>query len=191
MRDPAPASALRCGEREEDDMRRDRRRAGAGWAACLAAVLLGGSALAQEDGAAAAKPLGVEEHESGEVEVTLLELKRTSGNTVTMKWQYENKSNEPKPLYDQSGAYAQDPYGLAIEAYIVDPANKKKYMVVEDAKGIPVAAKHKEGKDADIELEPGKTLKTWAKYPAPPTKTATVTVYIAGIAPFEDVPIAP
>jgi hypothetical protein len=171
-------------------------------AACvvvLIAAVIGGRASAQDAaggdapaaGAQAGRPLATEEHEVGEVEVTLLELKRTSGNTVTMQWQYENKSNEVKPLYHQKGAYAQDPYGLAIEAYIVDPANKKKYLVVEDAKGIPVAAKHKEGKDADIEIEPGKTLKTWAKYPAPPTKTEKVTVYIAGIPPLEDVPIAP
>ncbi|MEW6267739.1 MAG: hypothetical protein AB1689_00410 [Thermodesulfobacteriota bacterium] len=176
-----------------------KRRMQRGWAACavgLVAVVAGAAgAGAQEPAATPAaqpgKPLATEEHEVGEVEVTLLELKRTSGNTVTMKWQYENKSNEVKPLFSRSGVYPQDPYMLAVEAYIVDPANKKKYLVIEDAKGVPVAAKHKEGKDADIEVEPGKTLKTWAKYPAPPASVDKVTVYIAGIAPLEDVPLAP
>ena len=30
----------------------------------------------------------------------------------------------------------------------------------------------------------------WAKFPAPPEATEKVTVYIMGVPPFEDVPIA-
>ena len=162
-------------------------------AACLSLPVASAEEEAPEKNPPAAaagdEPLAVEEHEIGEVEVSLLELKRTSGNTLTMKWQYENSSEEAKPLYERSGAYHDDPYGLALEAYIVDPANKKKYLVVKDSKNVPVAAKHPQGENADIEVGPGKTLKTWAKFPAPSAKTEKVTVYLSGIPPLEDVPI--
>jgi len=42
--------------------------------------------------------IAVQDHEVEGVEVALLEVKRASGNTVTIRWQYRNKTAEKKPL---------------------------------------------------------------------------------------------
>jgi len=145
------------------------------FAACL---VLPGLAVA-EDAApvAAGASLGVEEHDSG-AEVTLLELKRTSGDTVTVKWLYKNGGEEKKRI---------DPL-ISEDYYLVDAAAKKKYFVVKDSSGKEVAGTHRGYNH--VEIEPGKTYKMWAKFPAPPEATEKVTVYIMGVPPFEDVPIA-
>jgi hypothetical protein len=145
------------------------------FAACL--VLPGLAAAEDAAPGAAAAPLGVEEHDSG-AEVTLLECKRTSGDTVTVKWLYKNGGEEKKRI---------EPL-ISEDYYLVDAAAKKKYFAVKDSSGKWVAGTSR-GYNS-VELEPGKTYKMWAKFPAPPAATEKVTVYIVGVPPFEDVPIA-
>ena len=43
-------------------------------------------------------PLGVQDHEVEGVEVALLQVKRNSDGTLTIRWQYRNKTNETKSL---------------------------------------------------------------------------------------------
>ena len=144
------------------------------FAACL---VLPGLAVAEDAApATAAAPLGVEEHDSG-AEDTLLECKRTSGDTVTVKWLYKNGSEEQQHI---------NPL-ISEDYYLVDAAAKKKYFAVKDSSGKWVAGTRPGNQ---IYLEPGKTYKMWAKFPAPPEATENVTVYIMGVPPFEDVPIA-
>jgi len=152
---------------------------------CAALIL--GTFLPLQAAAQAAKPLGTSDHEVSGVEVTLLELKRTSGDTVTAKWRYTNKDHDTKQLSKATGWTA--PYKLSIESYIVDPANKKKYLVLKDSKGKPIAAAHGSG-STSIKLEGGKSINTWAKYPAPPAGVEKVSLYIQGAAPFEDIPLS-
>lgn len=145
------------------------------FAACL---VLPGLAVAEDAApAAAGASLGVEEHDSG-AELTLLECKRTSGDTVTVKWLYKNGSEEKQRI---------DPL-ISEDHYLVDAAAKKKYFVVKDSSGNWVAGSNR-GYNY-VEVQPGKTYKMWAKFPAPPEATEKVTVYIMGVPPFEDVPIA-
>jgi hypothetical protein len=149
-------------------------------AAGVLATLLSGQAAAQ-----APKGLGTNDHEVSGVEVTLMELKRTSGDTVTAKWRVTNKDKEKKQLSKATGW--TDAYKLSFDSYLVDPANKKKYLVLKDSSGKPIAAAHGSGA---IKLEGGKTISTWAKYPAPPAGVDKVSVYLPGVAPFEDVPLS-
>ena len=146
-----------------------------------------GSFLSLHAAAQAAKPLGTGDHEVSGVEVTLLELKRTSGDTVTAKWRYTNKDQDAKQLAKSTGG--MDPYKLSLESYFIDPANKKKYLVLKDSKGKPIAAAHGTPFHA-IKLDGGKAINTWAKYPAPPAGVEKVSLYIPGVAPFEDVPLS-
>jgi hypothetical protein len=67
--------------------------------------------------------------------------------------------------------------------------NKKKYLLLTDAGGVPISAKHG-GAQESIVVGPGASLSTWAKYPAPPENVKKVTLYINGVAPFEDIPIS-
>lgn len=133
---------------------------------------------------AAAEGLGTADHEVSGVEVTLLELKRTSGDTVTAKWRVANKDKDTKQLSKATGW--TDSWKLSFDSYLVDPANKKKYLVLKDSTGKPIAASHGAGA---IKLEGGKAINTWAKYPAPPAGVDKLSVYLPGVAPFEDVPL--
>jgi hypothetical protein len=129
--------------------------------------------------------LGTSDYEVSGVEVTLLELKRTSGDTITARWRYRNTDNDNKRLTEGTGW--TDSWKLAWDSYLIDGTNKKKYMVLKDAEGKPIAASHGSG---SIKLAAGKTLNTWAKYPAPPENVQKITLFLPGVAPFEDVPIA-
>lgn len=129
--------------------------------------------------------LGTQDHEISGVEVVLLEVKRTSGDSITVKWLYRNKTQQDKTLSTSSASWV-DPYRLSYEAYLIDPVNKKKYLVLKDAEGKPIAARH----GSSISVPAGQLLNTWAKFPAPPADVTKISIYIPHVAPFEDIPIS-
>ncbi|HTG17116.1 MAG TPA: hypothetical protein VK747_17835 [Blastocatellia bacterium] len=131
-----------------------------------------------------AAPIAVQDHEVEGVEVALLEVKRASGNTVTIRWQYRNKTNEKKPL-NHGANMGMDSYRFAKDVYFLD-SSQKKYVVLKDAQGIPQAAKHDQFAFS-LNLAPKQTVNTWAKFPAPPAEVEKVNVYLPGAPPFEDV----
>jgi hypothetical protein len=131
-----------------------------------------------------AAPIAVQDHEVEGVEVALLEVKRASGNTVTIKWQYRNKTNEKKPL-NHGANMGMDSYRFAKDVYFLDPSQKK-YVVLKDAQGIPQAAKHDQFAFS-LNLAPKQTVNTWAKFPAPPADVEKVNIYLPGAPPFEDI----
>ena len=142
-------------------------------------------APATEAAPAAAPNALVQEHETG-VEVTLVEAKRTGGDSVTVKWRYRNAT--PKDVKIAKGGTSWlDAYQLTADAFLVDPVNKKKYLVITDAEGRPLTSKH--GDWQGVTLEPGQAINAWAKLPAPPADVEKVSVTIEGVPPFEDVPI--
>ena len=71
---------------------------------------------------------------------------------------------------------------------LMDDESRTKYPVMTDEKNNPVAPKHG-GVNEYIYLGPHQTLKTWAKFAAPPAETKTISVYIPRVEPFENVPI--
>lgn len=135
--------------------------------------------------AAAAPALPTQEHETG-AEVTLVEAKRTAGDSVTVKWRYRNTTGKDLKIA-KGGTSWLDAYQLTGDAFVVDTVNKKKYLVITDAEKYPLASKH--GDWQGVTLTPGQTLSAWAKFPAPPAEVEKVSVTIPGVAPFEDVPI--
>ena len=134
---------------------------------------------------AAAPNALVQEHETG-VEVTLVEAKRTGGDSVTVKWRYRNTTPNDVKL-SKGGTSWLDAYQLTSDAFLIDTANKKKYLVITDAEKYPLASKH--GDWQGVTLAPGQALSAWAKFPAPPPDVDKVSVTIAGVPPFEDVPV--
>jgi hypothetical protein len=127
----------------------------------------------------------IQDHETG-VEVTLLEARRTAGDSVTVKWRYRNTlSNGVKIL--QGGSSWSEVYKLTMGAFFIDPVNKKKYLVITDAENIPLSSKH--GDWQGYTLAPGQTLGSWARFPAPPANVDKITITLPGVPPFEDVAI--
>lgn len=131
-------------------------------------------------------PLPVQDHEVAGVQVALVEARRTSGDTVTVKWQYRNVTGKAVKV-SKGGTSWADAYQLTADAYLVDAVNKKKYLVIRDAQNYWIASKH--GDWQGVMLEPNQTLNAWAKFPAPAAAVDSIAVNIPGTAPFEDVPI--
>jgi hypothetical protein len=77
---------------------------------------------------------------------------------------------------------AHDGYGVVSGIYLLDQANKKKYLVVRDTDGNCVCA-------TMAAVEKGKTENLWATYPAPPADTQKVTVVVPTFEPIDGVPI--
>jgi hypothetical protein len=128
-------------------------------------------------GSAAASPIATEDHEIAGVQVALMELRRTSGDTVTLRVQFRNTTD--KEVSDSLF------YGTAIatRTYLLD-ASRKKYAVLEDAESKPVAYV-----GASSTIRPGAAIPAWVRFPAPPAEINTVTVVVPGVPPFEDVPV--
>ena len=137
---------------------------------------------------AASQPAAIAtaEHEVGGVEVALMEVKRTTGDSVTIKFRYTNKTTEKKKL--DHGGQGLDAWRFAWDAYFVDPATNKKYETLKDQDGNPVAANHQQF-GTGITLAARQVVNTWAKFPAPPPDVEKVTVYLPGAPPFEDVAV--
>ena len=109
------------------------------------------------------------------VEVALTQVQRASGDTLPVRWSY--RTQEAKPVTGEIG-----------ETYLVDPVNKKKYLIVRDANGLSVG-----GQDGDPNrggLPAGQTLTAWAKFAAPADDVEQISVYIPNVPPFEDIPIS-
>jgi hypothetical protein len=158
--------------------------------ACAAAlfVLLGASVTAQDspspktDSAAASSAIAKTESEWEGISVELLSVKRGDGDTITIQFKYVNNgSKEFSPTSTQLGGNS-----ASEEVYYVDPKNKKKYTVIEDAQKKAIASNMR-----NISLEPGASRSGWTKLPAPPADVTKITVYIPGAPPFESVPLAP
>ncbi len=132
--------------------------------------------------------LAVEPYELGGVEVALLRVRRSSGDTLNVYWMLTNRSSEDKVLIEcRSSWYC--PYKLAAGThgngtYIIDSINQKKHLVVRANKK-PVVSTFK----TPLAISPGSSVNVWAKFPAPPADVKTVSVYIPGVAPIEDVEI--
>ena len=153
----------------------------------LAAISLHGD---QAGGTAkATEPLATADYEVEGVEVALLSVKRVSDGTLTVKWEYRNKTDKPKELGASFGGMGwSEPFSLVYHAYVVDARNRMKYPVLKDEKGNLVAARHAGRKT--VVLGPKQTIGTWAKFAAPPTDAKKISIFIPGTQPFEEIPIS-
>jgi hypothetical protein len=120
------------------------------------------------------------------VRCDLLEVKRTSGGALLVRWRVINTAGSqsgggltataaPKPArYDFDWP----------QLYYTDPAENKKYAFLTDSEGARLV---------DVfwgDLAPGEQRLNWAKFPAPPPTSTKITVFIPKFMPFEDVPVS-
>jgi hypothetical protein len=127
-------------------------------------------------------PLGaqgalVAEGEKAGHKITIRDLKRDDGGTVTLRFRMSNDNEKPEGIYQLLGGYLDD------RVHLIDAANKKKYLVVKDSSGKCecTAVKGNVTKDGPVNL--------WAKFPAPPESVQKITVVVGGFEPVESVPI--
>jgi hypothetical protein len=108
------------------------------------------------------------------------------GSVLTVKWAVTNSGTERVNVR----------FGLVSEnalTYLVDEESGTKYFALTDKEGKGVASKNDwigggvSGVNDDI--EPGATMRYWAKYPAPPAAVKTLTLLFNETEPFEEVAI--
>jgi hypothetical protein len=137
--------------------------------------------------AAAPAVIARADHEVEGVEVALIEVKRASGDSVTIKYRYTNKTTEKKKL--DHGGDGLNAWRFGQDAYFVVPKTNQKFTVLKDENGYPVAANHQQF-GVGITLAAKQVVNTWAKFPAPPPDVELITVYLPGAPPFEEVVLA-
>lgn len=122
------------------------------------------------------------EGETPDVRIEVRELKRGEGGTVTLRLRLVNESGETFDASCDMRESGADSCGTFTGAYLLDPTNKKKYLVVRDTAGICVCS--------NIDgIESGKKMNLWATYPAPPADVQKVTVIVPMFEPMDGVPI--
>jgi len=166
----------------------------AGWGVVFSFLCLGvafsiGGAQAAPEDQAGSHAIAVSNYEVDGVQVALLSVRRLSDGSLTVKWEYRNKTDQPKKLGESfEGMGSSEAYSLVWHAYLADSKNKMKYPVAKDDRGEPVAGRHAGRKV--VVLGAGKTLGTWAKFISVPSEVKKISIFIPGTDPFEDVDIS-
>ena len=154
---------------------------------CVRSVVLLLSTLALSP-AFAADPVARTDGETAGLRIEVVDLKRSSGDTLTLRFNLINDSGaafKPGEYYfgDYKGYVNQDGDNLGA-INLIDPVGKKKYFVVRDADkncvcstGLP-----------SINTKSSAAL--WAKFPAPPGDVKKIGVVIPHFIPMDDVPIS-
>jgi hypothetical protein len=118
--------------------------------------------------------------------VDVMELKRGSGGTVTLKMAFVNDSEHAMGF----GYNFADPdheigdHGSIGGVQLVDPVGKKKYFVARDSEGKCVCST----KVPDV--APHSRVSLWAKFPAPPDDVQKISIVIPHFQPLDDVTIS-
>ena len=133
--------------------------------------------LGAEQPSAVTLPMKIDTDLSG-IGLELTSVQNT-GDTIMIRFKYINTRDKPVRIDSETNQQVSD-------MYYVDPKNKKKYPIVKDSQGNPLSSNLQY-----FEVGPGQTKAGWAKFPAPPPDIATISVYIPGAPPFENVPVAP
>lgn len=112
------------------------------------------------------------------LELTSVERK---GSVLTVKWAVRNDGAASKYV-------DLDLAGSRPTTYVVDEENGTKHFALTDKEGQLLASEHEY--DGVYEgLEPGKSKRFWAKFPAPPPAVKTINVLFTDTEPFESIAI--
>lgn len=118
------------------------------------------------------------------VEVT--ELKRGSGDMLTLKFVMVNNTKQQFRLGSDYGAGGGNIDDHSVSGtHLIDAVNKKKYLVVRDSAKLCVCSV------MPGYIEVGGRANLWAKFPAPPEDVKLIAVMIPHFAPMDDVPVSP
>jgi hypothetical protein len=126
-------------------------------------------------GSKTSTPIQTQETELSGVIAELMEVKRKDG-VLTVKLNFRNTGNE------QTRVYIDTEHGKYEHIYVT--ADSKKYFVLKDTEGAPLAPKYIEGNP-----NKGEKVIWWAKFPAPPAEVKKINLIIPKVPPFEDIPI--
>ncbi len=118
--------------------------------------------------------------------VEIHELKRTSGDTLTLRFSMVNGGNTGISFnynFVEKGKDVVD-FNSVGGVHLIDAAGKKKYFVVRDTENEPSCSRGLK------DLAPGGRLNLWSKFPAPPEGVQMISVMVPHFGPMDDVPIS-
>jgi hypothetical protein len=148
----------------------------------IIAAVLAGLWLAFSGPAGAAEPVATTDGQASGIRLAVQDLKVANG-VATLRFTVTNESDKQlhyNTMVDPSGGEAGSVDGI----YLVDAANKKKYLVVKDADKHCLCSRN-------LEHFPSKSsANLWAKFPAPPDSVQKVGVVVPHFIPMDDVPIS-
>jgi hypothetical protein len=130
--------------------------------------------------------VAIAEGEVPGVKAEIHELKRTAGDTVTLKFSIANGSAKELNFgygFVEKGKDVPD-FNTIGGVHLIDAEGKKKYFVVRDAEGQCACSRDLKGIDA------GARSQLWAKFPAPPDNVQKISIVVPHFLPVEDVPIS-
>lgn len=126
--------------------------------------------------AAAAAAIASADGEKPGTRIEVQELKR-SGDSLMLKFAVINDSDAQFDISVTLG------YFNAKDVYLLDTANKKKYLVIVDSGNKCVCS------DNLSVVQPKSRLNLWARFPAPPNDVKKITVVAPHFTPMDDIPI--
>jgi hypothetical protein len=135
---------------------------------------------------AAGAAIATADGEKAGVTASLKELKRMSGDTISLKLVITNGSDKRLGVGYDFGDRDHEVIDFASVGgvQLIDPVGKKKYFVARDTEGKCVCSRGLKDIDA------GASLNVWAKFPAPPEDVQKISVIIPHFSPMDDVPIS-
>jgi hypothetical protein len=148
----------------------------AGIAIIVLPAFLSLSHLGAQQSSPNALPQKVDSDLSGiSIEVTSVQK---TGDTIMIRFKYISAREKATRIDSETNQEVN-------QMYYVDSKNKKKYLIIKDTENHPLSSAL-----TYFEVGPGETKPAWAKFAAPPPDVTTISVYIPGAPPFENVPIA-
>ena len=120
------------------------------------------------------------------VKAEILELKRNSGGTLTLKLALVNGSSKDLGFgYDFGDPDHQIKDHASFGGVsLIDAVNKKKYLVARDSENTCLCSR------GLSHVAAGERMNVWAKFPAPPDDVQKINVSIPHFSPADDVPIS-
>ena len=132
--------------------------------------------------ALAAETLATANAETEGIRIDVTDLKRGTGDVVTLKFTIVNDSKQAIPLARWLAESTRNVDAKTVSGvHLADPSNKRKFFVIRDEEGNPLCST----KVADV--APGARASFWAKFPAPTAKA--VSVVVPHFEPLDDVPV--
>jgi hypothetical protein len=148
----------------------------------IIAAVLAGLCLILPGAAGAAEPVATTDGEAAGIRLEVQDLKVANG-VATLRFTVINQSDKDlnyNTMRDPSNGEGSTVDGI----YLVDAANKKKYLVVKDADKHCLCSRNLE------HVRPQSSANLWAKFPAPPDTVQKIGVVVPHFIPMDDVPIA-
>jgi hypothetical protein len=154
-------------------------------APAAATVTTAPPAVAAPAPAAAGAVIATADGEKAGVTASLKELKRSSGDTISMKLVITNGSDKSLPIGYDFGDREREvaDFDSIGGVQLIDPVGKKKYFVARDSEGKCICSRGLK------DINAGASINVWAKFPAPPADVQKISVIIPHFSPMDDVPI--